>query len=439
MHESVRRLKIAVLIVLPTLWIIPGLFAAGNGEEVRGEVTISMWTHDALYSQYFRKRVDALNARNPDRRIIFEIEEMPNTINSFISAYVAREELPDMIGAEQGWFPILMEDDVIEDVMVDLTELIGERYSDFVEGRWALYTHKEAIYGVESALTAVVYYYQPELFERYGVELPETWNEFVSAGRELAENGVSIGIMDDNSGGLFSMMFLQRGGQFFDRDANLVFDEGENRRHAVAVLEILRELIDAGALLDVLGNEFWGSTIPSAFASGRAAGIVAPDWYNTSLLQPGSEQMSGQWRAAPMPIWTDTPGSFSTSVWGGTGFMITRASEYPEIVWEIIDDGYMTLEGQLDRYDTIGFYPTMYEALGHPEVTEQEHPFFGGQRIGEVFSAVALDTPPLWQSPARPFLLDSITANMPRFIAGELTPEGFVDQVAADTESGVKL
>ena len=99
----------------------------------------------------------------------------------------------------------------------------------------------------------------------------------------------------------------------------------------------------------------------------------------------------------------------------------------------------MTLEGQLDRYATIGFYPTMYEALAHPEVTEQEHPFFGGQRIGEVFSAVALDTPPLWQSPARPFLLDSLRSNLPRFIAGELTPEGFVDQVAADTESGAEL
>ena len=433
------RLSTIVIVAIAAIWMAPALFAAGDREEVTGDVTITMWTHDALYSQYFRKRVEALNARNPDRRIVFEIEEMPEPINSFVSAYVAGEELPDMIGAIEGKFPLLMEDGVIEDLIVDLTDLIGDRYSDFVEGRWALYTHNEAIYGVESALSAVVYYYQPELFERYGVAIPATWDEFVSAGRELAEHGVSIGIMDDDSEGLFSMLFLQRGGQFFDRDANLVFGEGENRRHAIAVLEVLRELIDAGALLDVLGNEFWGPTIPNAFASGRVAGIVAPDWYNTAVLQPGSEQMSGQWRVAPLPIWADVAESFSTSVWGGTGFMITRASEHPEIVWEIIDDGYMTLAGQLDRYATIGFYPTMYAALAHPEVTEQEHPFFGGQRIGEVFSAVALDTPPLWQSPARPFLKSSVTANLPRFITGELTPEAFIDRVVADTESDAEL
>ena len=427
-------IKIAVIVAV----MLSGC-SRKSDESVPGEITINMWTHDALYSQYFRKRVKGLNSRNPDRQIVLEVEEMPYPINSFISAYVAREELPDMIGAEQGLFPILMEDNVIEDVIVDLTELIGDRYSDFVEGRWALYTHKEAVYGVESALTAVVYYYQPELFERYGVEIPTTWADFVVAGRKLAENGVAIGIMDDNSGGLFSMMFLQRGGQFFNRNAELVFGRSENRAHAVVVLETLRELIDSGALLDVLGNEFWGATIPNAFASGRVAGIVAPDWYNTSLLQPGSEQMSGQWRVAPMPIWKDVDGSFRTSVWGGTGFMITQASEHPEIVWEIIDDGYMTLEGQLDRYATIGFYPTMYKALSHPQITGQEHPFFGGQRIGELFSAVALNTPPLWQSPSRPFLLDSITANLPRFIAGELTPGEFVDQVVADTESGVEL
>ena len=185
------RLRTIAIAAMLTVWATPGLFAAGNGEEGSGEVTITMWTHDALYSQYFQKRVEGLNAQNPDRRIVFEVEEMPEPITAFISAYVAREELPDMIGAEQGWFPILMEDDVIEDLIVDLTDLIGDRYSDFVEGRWALYTHDEAIYGVESALTAVVYYYQPELFERYGVAIPVTWAEFVSGRpRTGGERGV---------------------------------------------------------------------------------------------------------------------------------------------------------------------------------------------------------------------------------------------------------
>jgi ABC-type glycerol-3-phosphate transport system substrate-binding protein len=439
MQSRSRKILVGAIAAILSMTIILPLFAAGQGEEATGEITIEMWTHDALYTQFFQKRVDKLNAENPDRTIILEAQEMPEPITSFISAYVAREELPDLIGVEQGFFPILMEDDIVEDVLVDLTDRIGDRYDEFVEGRWALYTHNDRIYGVESALSAAVHYYQPAIFEEHGVEIPTTWEEYVAAGRELAEAGVSIGIMDNDSSGLFSMMFLQRGGQFFDQDANLVFGEGENREHAIAVLETLRELIDSGALLDVLGNEFWGSTIPTAFSEGRVAGIVAPDWYNTSVLQPGVEDMAGEWRVAPMPVWSDVSDSYATSVWGGTGFAVTQASEHPEVVWELINDAYMTLDGQLDRYETIGFYPTMYEALDHPQVSDQEHSFFGGQNIGQVLADVALETPPLWQSPARPFLLEALINNLSRFIDGQISPEEFVDSVVTSTEADAEL
>lgn len=439
MRNRRRSTRTAVITALLILTVALPLFAGGQGEEATGEITIEMWTHDALYTQFFQKRVEELNAQNPDRQIILEAEEMPEPITSFISARVAGEDLPDLIGVEQGFFPILMEDDIVESVLVDLTDRIGDRYDEFVEGRWALYTHEDRIYGVESALSAAVYYYQPAIFEEHGVEVPTTWQEFVEVGSELGSQGVSLGIMDNESSGLFSMMFLQRGGQFFDQDANLVFDEGENRDHAIAVLRTLRQLIDNDALLDVLGNEFWGSTIPAAFSEGRVAGIVAPDWYNTSVLQPGVPDMDGEWRVAPMPVWQDVEGSYSTSVWGGTGFAVTQASEYPEVVWEIINDAYMTLGGQLDRYETIGFYPTMYEALDHPAVSEQEHPFYGGQQIGSVFAEVALETPPLWQSPARPYLLEALVNNLARFIDGEITPEQFVDEVVTATERDADL
>jgi hypothetical protein len=108
-------------------------------------------------------------------------------------------------------------------------------------------------------------------------------------------------------------------------------------------------------------------------------------------------------------------------------------------VWDVLDDAYMSLDGQLDRYKTINFYPTMYEALDSPAVTEEEHPFFGGQKIGAVFADVALETPPLWQSPARPFLLQAMVDNLPLFIEGKLSSSEFVDTVVEITERDAQL
>ncbi|TVQ26841.1 MAG: carbohydrate ABC transporter substrate-binding protein [Spirochaetaceae bacterium] len=435
-HARRRRLLAPILIVFT---IVLFLSACGDrSTEVEGEVTIRMWTHDALYVQFFQKRIDAMNASNPDLTIVLDAQEMPDPIVSFVSATVAGEQLPDFIGVEQGDFPILMEDGVVEDVLVDLTDRIGDRFSDFVEGRWALYTYNDRIYGVESALSAVAYYHQPEIFESRGLSVPTTWNEFVDVGEVLGAEGVSIGVADNMADGLFGMMYLQRGGQFFDENGELVFGQGDNRRYAKEVLEIIRSLVDSGALYIVYGDEFWGSTIPTAFSQGRLAGIIMPDWYNTSLLQPGVEDMAGQWRLAPMPLWDD-PDAHTTSVWGGTGFAITQASDHQDLVWEILEDGYLTLDGQLDRYATIGFFPTMYEALEHPDVVDVEHEFYGGQRIGRVISDVALDTPPLWQSPARASFNSALGDMLAPFIDGDIDAETFIDRVVEITEADAGL
>ncbi|MDD3423921.1 ABC transporter substrate-binding protein [Sphaerochaeta sp.] len=432
------------LSVLLVLMVGASLLMAGGAKETsitpkKGEtVTIKMWTHDDLYRQFFQKRIDMMNENNPDYQIALDAQIMPNTITSLITASVAGEALPDLIGVEQGWFPTLMEDGNVDTFLVDLTDKIGDRYDDYVQGRWALYNYEGKIYGLESALTASVLYYQPAIFEKYGVAIPTTWEAYIEAGKKLAAHGVKIGVMDNDSSGIFSMMFLQRGGQFFDQSGKLVLGEGKNREAAIKVLDMLRDALDANALQVVLGNDFWGSTIPTAFSTGKVAGMVAPDWYNTSVLQPGVASMAGSWRVAPMPVWQDGSG-YRTSVWGGTGFAITQSSKIKDIVWDVLDDAYMSLDGQLDRYKTIGFYPTMYEALDSPAVTEEEHSFFGGQKIGAVFADVALETPPLWQSPARPFLLQAMVDNLPLFIEGKLTSSEFVDTVVKVTERDAQL
>jgi HAD superfamily hydrolase (TIGR01509 family) len=55
-------------------------------------------------------------------------------------------------------------------------------------------------------------------------------------------------------------------------------------------------------------------------------------------------------------------------------------------VWSLLEYAYLTVDGQLDRYDSIGFYPTMLEALDHERVTERTDPFYDDQAIGAVFA-----------------------------------------------------
>lgn len=398
-------------------------------------VTLSLWTHDPLYISFFQKRVEKWNAEHDDYEITLETQQIPDPDTAFLTAVAAGEPVPDLIGVEITRFPQYMQDNLAADLFVDLTDRVGDRFGDFVEGRWTPYMTEGRIYGVESALSASAYYYQPEIFESRGLTPPTTWDEFLETGQVLAEDGIATSVMTDDPQGPFSMMFLQRGGQVFDENGEFVFGSEENRQIALEVLDTIRQGIDTGAFLVVLGNDFWGGTIPTTFSEGRLAGIVAPDWYSSCCLKPGVESMSGAWRIAAMPTWP--AGGYSTSTWGGTAFMITQRSEHPDVAWSLLEDAYLTLNGQLDRYATIQFYPTMLEALEDPAVTEAPEPFYGNQKTGAVFAEVALDTPLLYQSPNRPAYLTAVVDNLPLFFDGTLSGEAFINAVVQYTEDEI--
>lgn len=439
---AVTALIVSACADSPTETIEPG--EGGEGAETTSppaadgeaeDVTISMWTHDQLYVDYFLEKAEEWEAEWPQYNITYDFQQMPEPWTASLSAIAAGEDLPDLLGIEIGTFPQFMQDGIIDEYFIDLTDRIGDRRDLFVEARWSPYSYDGKLYGVESALTPSVYYYQSAIFEEHGAEVPTTWEEFLTTGEQLANEGVALAVMTDAAQGQYNMLFLQRGGAAFDESGEFVFGEGENRDIAIDVAEFVQRGVQNGSFFVALGDDFWGGSIPTAFSDGRLAGIVMPDWYAGCCLKPGVEDMAGQWRVAPMPVWE--AGGHTTTTWGGTGFSIPKDTENPDLVWSLLDFAYMTIEGQLDRYDAIGFYPTMYEALDHPRVTEAEDPFFGDQLVGEVFSEVALDTPVFFQSANRGFFLTALEDNLPLLFDGTLTPEEFVDTVIATTEDEI--
>ena len=400
-------------------------------------VTITMWTHDQLYIDYFLERAAEWEQRHPEYEITYDFQQMPDPLTAALTAISARQPLPDLLGIEIGMMPGFMQGGAVARYFVDLSDRIADRRDEFIEGRLSPYMYEGGLYGLESALTASVYYYQPALLEEHGVDVPTTWEEFLQAGEIMAEHGVAMTVASTDAQGAFPMLLLQRGATVFDESGDFVLGEEPNRSIALEVLDYMRAGIDNGTFYTISAAEFWGPTLPTAFREGRVAGIVMPDWYAGCCLQPGVEDMAGAWRVAPIPVWEG--GGHTTTTWGGTGFAIAADSPHVELVWDLLEDAYGTLDGQLARYESIGFYPTMHEALEHPRVTEIRHDFFGGQQIGQVFSEVALDVPPLYQSPHRGFFLTALGDNLPLFFEGAYTSEEFLDAVIRITEDEISF
>jgi ABC-type glycerol-3-phosphate transport system substrate-binding protein len=161
-----------------------------------------------------------------------------------------------------------------------------------------------------------------------------------------------------------------------------------------------------------------------------------PDWYGDYILKPQAEDMSGEWALAQMPVWGDGVG-VGTTVWGGTGMSITQDSENKQYAWELIQYGYLTYEGQILRYEEIGYYPTMMEAFQDERVTGFEDPFYNGQRIGEIWASTSTEVPVWYQSPYRAVFRDAVGELMPLFFEGSMSAEELIDEVIFTVEEEI--
>lgn len=416
--------------------VLVGLLALSIGAPVyaQQDVTLSLVTHDQLYIDYFNSRLPEWEALHPDIHFTYDFQHNTDRTQVY-QAMAAGEQIPDLVGIEQGDFPNYMKNGAVAEHFVDLTDSIADVRDQYAEGRWSIYSYEGRVYAIESSLTAGVYYYQPAIFEANDVEVPATWEEALDVGAKLAAAGSAF-TFATNNGNYFEMMFNERGGNVFDENANYVFNDETNRPLAIEVADLIQRGVQNGTFFVVLGDEVWnGVTIPTAYHEGRLAGTVMPDWWSTCCLQPNVPDMAGQWAIAAPPRWAG--GGAGTLSWGGTGFAVNKQSPNAEIAQEFIEFMYLGKESQVQRFEQINMFPTMFEAANDPRVSGLEDEFYGGQKIGEVYAALAPDVPVWYQSPFRSNWLTAVSDNLPALFDGSMTPEAFVDEVHRVTQEAI--
>ena len=428
-----KRLLTIVTVLFVSALLLAALPAAAQDT---GEVTLTMWTHDGLYVQFFSARA-VKNGKSATPMSISHLNSRwcPACSTRCWAIWRPARRFPDLLGIEQGSFPRFMQGGIIESKFLDLTDLLADDYDLIVEGRHTPYKYQGRVYGVDSSLCAVVYYYQPSIFEERGLSVPTTWDEYIETGAALAEEGIAMSYITDH-GGMFMMYLLQRGGAIFDEHGEFVLPEEENRTIAIEVLNLLREGLDSGAIRYVPSAEVWGPAIMNAYREGNLVGAIMPDWYSDYILKPQAEDMAEQFRIGRMPVWDDGTGH-KTSVWGGTGFAVAKENENAKYAWELLQYTYVTLENQIKRYEEIAYYPTMAAAFHDDRIVGLSDPFYGGQKTGEVFAEIVDDVPIWYQSLFRRTFELQMAAELALFFDGSVTADEAIDNIVQYMEDEI--
>lgn len=385
-----------------------------------GKVDVSVWTNDKNYPAFFKKR-----AENLDGKFDYNVTEVISSDiwTKALAAYAAKSTVPSLMGIEISQFSLFMRNNIAQNVFADLSGKMGAPDDAFIEARVDPYRVDKGIYAMESATTIVTLYKRDDLWEKYAIPHPDTWEDFLKIGGEqFKRNGIHLGLLGSTDTDIFPNLLFQRGGQAFDSDGNQTVDTPE----ALEALQLMYDGVQNGTF--ALTNDMWGGAGIGTMKSNKVASMWMADWFNPFYLVPNLPEQKGLWRIDNPPVFSS--GGFKTSVQGGTGFAVTKGRPETDAAIALLQDAYGTEDGQVARFTELGYLPSLKSAWDNAEVLAKEDAYLGGQRVMDIYKPLSTELPTQEQNVRYGDFLAAGKVAVSSMLAGKLTPKEAQKQMA---------
>ncbi|MFJ2543535.1 extracellular solute-binding protein [Microbacterium sp. NPDC087589] len=308
------------------------------------------------------------------------------------------------------------------DSLADLTPFgAAELEGEFAPGPWGAVSNGETVIGLPGGGGPMALFYNAAVFERLGVEVPTTWDEYLEAGRQLHAADPNVYVATDGADpGYATSMIWQAGGQPFRVDGTTVSvdlaDEGTQKYSA-----LWQQLLDENLLSSIPA---WSDEWFSSLGDGTVATMVTGAWMALNL-QSSSPAGEGDWRVAPMPTWEE--GDSASAENGGGALSVTEASQNKALAYAFTEFANLG-EGVQIAIDA-GSFPTTTADLESPEFLATEFPYFGGQKLNEIFADSSANVVLGWQYLPYQVYANSIFADTAgqAFIGNTTVEQGLLD------------
>jgi multiple sugar transport system substrate-binding protein len=250
---------------------------------------------DPAPKETFSKVVDEFKKQNPDLQVEFNTmdhEGYKTAIRNWLTT-----EPPDVVF----WFAgNRMKAFVDRGLLDDVTDLWQKNnYAQVFKSTLPAMTVNGKQWGIPTAYYQWGVYYRKDIFDKYGIAVPKTWDEFLAAGKKLKESGitpVTIGTKFPwTAAGWFDYLDLRTNG--FDFHMQLM--DGKVPYTDARVKDVFakwKQLIDAGFFMANNSNYSWQESVPFIM-NGKAAMILIGNFFTQTI----SDDMKDKFGFFPFP------------------------------------------------------------------------------------------------------------------------------------------
>ncbi len=286
-------------------------------------------------------------------------------------------------------------------------------------------------YGVPYDGDLHLLFYNTTLFDKYNLEPPTTWDEYLTACKTITEGeggaAYGCGIMGAKIPLILIGTFLNRlggfGGAFFDEEGNPTINSPE----AVAALEALVEQ-SPYALPEPAAVAF--DELLGGWLTGKVG--MAEFWTDLGQMTDNPEQSKiiGEWGVVPLPKGDGPKAQISAPNNAGFGVGVSSAAQDPELAYE-----FLKFVGRPDinvRANTIvgGLDPTRWSTLDNADYRAHV-----GDELADAVKAAHANAMP-WPTDAKwAELQEVLNENLSLALTGAKTPQKALDDTQAEWEA----
>ena len=205
--------------------------------------------------------------------------------------------------------------------------------------------------------------------------------------------------LPEANAGMLSIMLLQRHINLIDADNHIHLNDPKTAQTLAFYVQLVAgdRKIGAEAAAES-GLEY------NDLAEGNLCALFAPDW-RIEFLKKYVPALAGKLRVIPLPRFD--PADAPTASYGGTLIAIPRGCAHPDDAWNLIEYFYFSPAGLADR-ENLGILPPLPEEWDKPQYGQGD-PFFGNQKVLELYSDLARQAPPIAITPVTGIALGTLS------------------------------
>ncbi|MFD5797974.1 ABC transporter substrate-binding protein [Streptomyces diastatochromogenes] len=292
--------------------------AASDGKPV----TIEYWT----WTLGAKSTVDAFNSTHKDIKVRFT--EIPSGTEGYskLANAVQAGNAPDVATIEYQMVPEFAS----QGNLIDLTKYAGETVkTKFPKPVQSLVTFGGRTWTVPYDVAPQLLYYRTDLFKKYGIAVPRTWDEFRTAAEKVRKQDkkVRLASFPKNDPALLAALAWQAGGKWFGTRGD-AWKTGVNDTATKKVAAYWDGLVKDGLVQTFTG---YSPEETKARAQGSTLAFLGASW-SAGGMKTALPDLKGKWAAAPMPNW----GTPAVGNYGGTSYGVLKGSEHARAAAEFI-------------------------------------------------------------------------------------------------------